>query len=49
VLTCTISGPGIAPTTVTFTDSGAPLASGSAGLMTESATVSFDDFVVVAQ
>lgn len=49
VLTCTVSGPGLAETKVSFTDTTTPLASGSVGLLTESATVSFDDFVVVGQ
>ena len=49
VLTCTISGAGLASTTVTFTDTGSPLAAGSAGVFTFAATVSFDDFVVVPQ
>jgi hypothetical protein len=49
VVTCTLSGPGLGPITATLTDGGSPLASGSAGVASDSATVSYDDFVVVAQ
>jgi hypothetical protein len=49
LLTCLLSGPGLGPITATLTDTGQPLASGSAGVVSDLATVSFDDFVVVAQ
>ena len=48
-LTCTVSGPGIAPVTVTHTDTAVTAnASGSAGLVTAGVNVSFDDLRVEA-